>query len=413
MGIKFINVVLLPILVVLLSTVLIFLSSTQIEQLNHLWEHDNLSNILKLTHELLDSKVEILKVAAGRILSNQEILDAFKNQDRDKLAELVLPIHKEFSEKYGLGQIHFHTLGPRSFFRSNVPDKYGDLLDYRKDVIKVQQTKNALFNFSPGKVGTALRYIFPIMIDGELLGSAEVSFIIDSKFLQRLPGEAILYNFLDEYGNPVEIIIKPEGIEDFSKKYPTEILKLIKNGVEDHFNDGRYFYIALVLKDAVQNKPFAAILQRFDGKEIFAQIRKTTIMSLALSVGISLIILLVTIYLGINVTKKVKTLTNYIDYISRTRDLTGIDKMISDSNSKKYSDEVSIISNSIGRTLLTLRNALSQFVKSAQTVSFTIGQMMRNVRETSFNFETFNRTFQYLKNIVEQTGKNVKESFAS
>ncbi|MFN6991757.1 MAG: hypothetical protein ACK4MM_03425, partial [Fervidobacterium sp.] len=59
--------------------------------------------------------------------------------------------HKEFSEQYGIGQIHFHLLGPQSFLRSNMPEKYGDILDYRKDIIKVQQTENALYTLNPGK----------------------------------------------------------------------------------------------------------------------------------------------------------------------------------------------------------------------------------------------------------------------
>ncbi|MFN6991756.1 MAG: methyl-accepting chemotaxis protein [Fervidobacterium sp.] len=245
-----------------------------------------------------------------------------------------------------------------------------------------------------------------------MIGSAEVGFLITSQFLKKLPGESLLYQFLDEYGKPTEVIVKEEGIEDFSKKFPTKILETIKKGEERHFNDGKYFYSAIVLK-YIENKPFGAILKRIDGTEIFSQMKKTTVTLLALSIGISIVILFVMIYLGFMVSKKVKSLTLEIDYISKTKDLTTIEKTVKKSEEKKASDEVSIISNSIAHTLLALKNALKGFVNSTQTVNVTVGQMIKNVEESRHSFEAFNRRFEILKDSVEQTGKNIEDSFSS
>lgn len=124
--------------------------------------------------------------------------------------------------------------------------RYGDSIDFRKDVRKVQETKRSLFCYQPGVSGVGLRYISPIVWNGQLVGSVEVVYIVNESFLKNLPGEAILYQFLDEQGKSVELVVKSKDVEDFSKKYDLEKVRLER---AQKFNDGKHLYVVYNLKD--------------------------------------------------------------------------------------------------------------------------------------------------------------------
>lgn len=75
------------------------------------------------------------------LLNNQEVIRAFAQDDREHLVKIVTNLGKELKDAVNIGQIHFHTKDGRSYLRSNDPTKFGDMLDFRKDVLEVIATK--------------------------------------------------------------------------------------------------------------------------------------------------------------------------------------------------------------------------------------------------------------------------------
>lgn len=169
MSIKFINTMLIPLLTLLFGVMVIFISLVQFERVNQKWAVNSAATIDQFTQEILKNQSETLKLSTDYILANQELIDAFKERDRERLISLITPIYNYFLQNYGITLIHFHELGPVSFLRSNLIDKYGDSLDFRKDVVKVQKTKTPLLTYSPGKSGVGIRYIVPIILMVNLL----------------------------------------------------------------------------------------------------------------------------------------------------------------------------------------------------------------------------------------------------
>ena len=78
-------------------------------------------------------------------------------------------------------RIHYHLPPAQSFYRSWTDQRGDDLSGFRKSVLKVIQTGEAIKGIEVGRSGLVLRGIVPIFDDqGELLGSVESFFPIDS-----------------------------------------------------------------------------------------------------------------------------------------------------------------------------------------------------------------------------------------
>ncbi len=399
MSIKFLNMVLVPVLILVLTGTLIIFSYLP----TRVWLKGVEQNYYDLIKNNLESYELPLKIAMYNVLSNSEIIKAYEKRDRSRLAELIAPIHQFYSNECGITQIHFHVREGddiRSFLRSNKLNKYGEsMLPYRIDVKKAQETRTPIFCYQKGTDLPAIRYVSPIIVDNRLLGSIELVYHIRESFLKRMPGEAILYQFLDEMGNFSELIVKPKDVEDFSKKYN---LEKIRKGEPQSFSDGKYFYITYILKD-IEGKAFASILLRFDASSIFGKITRYQVNLFVFGFAILAIIIGFSLFFGRVTTKRLSTALNRIETVSETKDLTiGIDI-------KSSKDEVSIISRSVNSLIQSLRESFKDFVSASSQTSITIGNLLRNFDEVSKEIESFGQTFSSVNKMVDETSSSIKD----
>ncbi len=91
-------------------------------------------------------------------------------------------LHKRLKDDYqflksrGIKLVHFHLPNGDSFLRLHKPNKFGDnLLSVRKTVEQVINTEKIVRAFEVGKHFEGFRYIFPIKLGGQYLGSVEFS----------------------------------------------------------------------------------------------------------------------------------------------------------------------------------------------------------------------------------------------
>ena len=74
--------------------------------------------------------------------TNEAVIKAFEERDRQTLLEVMAPIYKNLKEKYNAKQVHFHTPESVSFLRVQKPEKFGDdLSSFRKTVVKAQMQR--------------------------------------------------------------------------------------------------------------------------------------------------------------------------------------------------------------------------------------------------------------------------------
>ncbi len=403
MSIKLLNLLIVPVLIAVLTVTLIIFAYLPTKTWLR-YAEQNYYDLVKTKFESLELP---LKIAAYRILSDQEIMKAYMDKDRERLYKLILPIHETFFKEFGITQIHFHVREAndiRSFLRSNKFEKYGEsMLPYRVDVKKAQETRAAVFCYQKGTDVPAVRYVAPIVIGNNLLGSVEFVYHIKEPFLKQLPGEAILYQFLDEMGNYSELLIKPQDVENFSKKYD---LEKIKKGIPQSFSDGKYFYITYMLKD-VEEKAFAAVFLRFDASSIFGQINSFQFNLFVFGFAMLGAIIFLNILIGRTVTKRLSFVANQTSKIAQQRDLTEPVSM------KLSRDEASTITKAVNSLIESIRKSFKDFVSADQQVSISVGNLVADFGMLTENVESFRQTFSGAAKMVEATSSSVKETSAA
>jgi diguanylate cyclase (GGDEF)-like protein len=82
----------------------------------------------------------------------------------------------ELMTEYNFRQFHFHFPDSTSFLRMHRPDTYGDsLIGVRNTVEYVNEYLVPVAGYEEGKIYNGYRYVYPLLYNGEHVGSVEVS----------------------------------------------------------------------------------------------------------------------------------------------------------------------------------------------------------------------------------------------
>ena len=140
--------------------------------------HRRLDNSYDLIYKRLDSY--LCKRLSG-LLSQNDILQAFRDRDRSRLYEIT---RKKFQviarELPGFPILHFHTPDHKSFLRVHKQELYGDdLTVIRPMITHAIDTQQELRGFEVGKFAVTYRVVRPVYYDGEFLGVLEIGGDID------------------------------------------------------------------------------------------------------------------------------------------------------------------------------------------------------------------------------------------
>ena len=133
------------------------------------------------------------------IISNSEIINAFRDQNRDKLIALTDPIWKNLKEK-GFTQFQFNLAEPRVvFLRLHNPEQHGDdFSNYRPALMKTILTGLPVAGLEQGHSGYGFRSVVPATWNGRVIGAVELGADFGPVFLeymnQTFPGTWGIYN---------------------------------------------------------------------------------------------------------------------------------------------------------------------------------------------------------------------------
>ncbi len=120
------------------------------------------------------------------IVNNDKILSLYqKASSKDSTVQqnvrdsLLLLLERTYQNlrKIDIKQLHFHLPDNTSFLRFHRPEKFGDnLTNVRYTVKKTNETKKETIGFEEGRIFNGFRYVFPLLYNGDHLGSVETSF---------------------------------------------------------------------------------------------------------------------------------------------------------------------------------------------------------------------------------------------
>lgn len=100
---------------------------------------------------------------------------SLKNIAREELYRELHPYYLRLEDR-NVRQLHFHDRENNSFLRFHQKGKFGDSLNStRPSVVLANKYKRVVQGFETGKVVSGFRNVFPIVYNGEHLGSVELS----------------------------------------------------------------------------------------------------------------------------------------------------------------------------------------------------------------------------------------------
>ena len=192
--------------------------------------YQNIANLIFKSH--------INKEDINNLLKNaNNSSDEDKNNIREKLYEKLKPTYDTLVSN-NLKQLHFHLKNNESFLRFHRPSKFGDdLSDFRSTVKYVNEFKKTIDGFEEGRIYNGFRFVFPLFISNEHIGSVEISFstlAMSKEFAHKLKLNANFLIkkdivddkvFLDEIKNYENSPLKDFYVEKFTVKLLTKRFK--------------------------------------------------------------------------------------------------------------------------------------------------------------------------------------------
>jgi methyl-accepting chemotaxis protein len=133
------------------------------------------------------------------IISNIEIISAFRDRDRDKLIALTDSIWNNLKEK-GFSQFQFNLAEPTVvFLRLHNRQQYGDdFSNYRPTLMKTVLTGLPVAGLEQGHSGYGFRSVVPATWNGRVIGAVELGADFGPIFLEYMnrtfPGTWGIYN---------------------------------------------------------------------------------------------------------------------------------------------------------------------------------------------------------------------------
>ncbi len=130
--------------------------------------------------EIEDEKSKLMNISKT-LSHNPEIINIYKEDKRErfKLLSIIQILESDKNLK-----IHFHKYPGFSYFRSWVPDDYGeDLRKFRRSISILYERKRPLFILENGRYSWSLRCLYPIFVNGKIAGSVEAFYNIKDVIL--------------------------------------------------------------------------------------------------------------------------------------------------------------------------------------------------------------------------------------
>ena len=142
-------------------------------------EKDKYNDIAKNLQLILNKEIALKKEVGSSniagIASNDIIPLSLEKNDRKLVKDLFKSIGTQYKANTNFKniQLHLHTSDLKSFYRSWKPKRFGDNIEFRKIVKKVNQEKKAYANMALTGKGLSMIAVVPIIRDGIFLGTIE------------------------------------------------------------------------------------------------------------------------------------------------------------------------------------------------------------------------------------------------
>ncbi|GJQ61480.1 MAG: hypothetical protein SCALA702_05330 [Melioribacteraceae bacterium] len=265
----------------------------------------NYSRFAHLFDEQLEINKQNLSMSMELLLNDKRVVEMFRDQDREGLTSLLLPIFEhKLKKEFDVAQFQFHTPPATSFLRLHKPSKFDDdLSSFRSTVLQVNKNHQPVAGIEVGRGGPGLRIVYPVTFEGVHLGSVEfggsinsllqIADAINSDFAIGIKKDVFekARRFTDETN---DVVLGDLVFYKFSKPDVKDLMSAAEfddDVVEFEYNDKSYSAGIFPLKDYSGNTVGEIKLFK-DITEARAAVTSSTINSSLLVLGIAAVIAL-------------------------------------------------------------------------------------------------------------------------
>lgn len=142
--------------------------------------------ILESVTQQFDDNYRLMQLLLDQIVSNKDLLQAFAERNRVRLAALTLPQYQNM-RKEGIYQYHFHLPDNTTLFRAHNPPLYDDdLTEHRPMLVEATSRRMPVSGLEEGVHGLSFRSIRPVFYNGNFLGCIELGMVLNAASLEQL-----------------------------------------------------------------------------------------------------------------------------------------------------------------------------------------------------------------------------------
>ena len=243
------------ILIVLSSNVLLFIyyqhnraeiKKSHIQELNQefLLTMSIYSDMADSIYHLYINNPRIKKIFAMGVNSkNAKEKDIY----RKRLLYTLSDLYRILIE-YDFRQLHFHEKNNRSFLRFHRPEKFGDdLTGIRYSVEFVNREKKYISGFEEGRIFNGYRFVYPLALNNEHIGSVEISVSM----------KTLIKQLSQLFNKEAQFIIRKEQVAE--KVFKSEISNYIAWDINENYVLDRAVVKKCILVKRISDKDASLI----------------------------------------------------------------------------------------------------------------------------------------------------------
>ncbi len=397
-----------------------------------------------------------LKMALENLLNDKNVINAFKNNDRELLKSILLPVYsKKLKPEYGIAQFQFHIPPATSFLRLHKPAKFGDdLSSFRKTVLKVNETHKPVVGIEVGRGGAGLRVVLPVEGEKGYVGSVEFGGSLES--ILKVAAEtfnveysvgifkSVFQNARRFNNKKTDVVVDTTVFYSFSNDLQRKVVdKLILKNTDGYTEaeDEDYYYYIFPLKDYSDEIIGKVVITKNVTNELSALKKKLLIIALVIMVvslifGTFLYFLLSRLLSPIDlITDKLKEISegegdltaritlhsedefaNMVHYFNKFLDQ--LQHMVSDiQNATEAIADVTVSMSSameeVSSTSSEIASGVSDTNRAVDTTSASITEMSANLQQLGQNIKIMSEHFESITNVTNEGAEAVQQSVST
>jgi methyl-accepting chemotaxis protein len=414
------GIILSAVVILVLASVLLKIESFNLEEkvVNEFQQ-----SLQTKTDNELSNKLSVGISNAVSIANNGNIQKALVEDNRqlaiDALSTLSVNM-KKFTE-FKNTKVHIHTKDNHSFVRAWKPQKFGDdLSSFRRSVVSVNNSQNAVNTFEVGKAGLSVRSVVPIFNshDNSHLGSLEFIQGLNSVARSFDRSKDVFLLLMDE-SVKVAAIKSDKKLQNYAisqkfvnKEFLNDVKKIkIEDIIKNKFITTDKFIITYKdIKDFENRKLGIALVASPISKVNMAVDSANFIIYEALiviAISIILISIFITLFLRKSVIAPLNTLQDgllgFFKYLNR--ESTSVSHINISSN-----DEIGIMSKVIDENITKTQRGIEDDRKVIDDTIKVLKEFEQGDLTQRINSSTINESLNELKNVINNMANNLESN---